>query len=335
MAQFYPQIGGNFLLLGTFLLQHFQLDFGLFQTDFLVLFGCIYASYFAFHKVQVTAFQEIFIHLIPFHPLLQALMQFLNLFQLFHPLFHIIQGALHILIGAHIFPENLNINLFFIQHIGVNKVLDIINRLKCKSFRNQTEELVFDSSKPCCDHFSRFHIGLAPLANVNVGASEFCNGFHLISVKKQVIGKSGVLHQITDGRFLPLRSRIYHRADNEILILAFLIKFQRNMGTDLPGALIRLILFSGFAADIAGQLSLAVFVGGLVEIPGGTDDHELDCIQKSGFSSAVFTGQKSGISKIYGTVVEPVPVNQLHPRQFLHCLCSFPFCMFPVSQMQL
>ena len=46
------------------------------------------------------------------------------------------------------------------------------------------------------------------------------------------------------------------------------------MGTDLPGALIRLILFSGFAADIAGQLSLAVFVGGLVEIPGGTDDHE-------------------------------------------------------------
>lgn len=64
------------------------------------------------------------------------------------------------------------------------------------------------------------------------------------------------------------------------------------MGTDLPGALIRLILFSGFAADIAGQLSLAVFVGGLVEIPGGTDDHELDCIQKSGFSSAVFTGQR-------------------------------------------
>ena len=62
------------------------------------------------------------------------------------------------------------------------------------------------------------------------------------------------------------------------------------MGADLTGTLVRLVLFSGFAADITSQLSLAVLVGSLVKIAGGTNDHKLDRVQKSGFSSAVFTG---------------------------------------------
>ena len=50
----------------------------------------------------------------------------------------------------------------------------------------------------------------------------------------------------------------------------------------------------------------------------------LDAIRKIG---------KSRISKLYGTVIKPVPVNQLHPRQFLHRFRFFPFCMSPVSHM--
>lgn len=62
------------------------------------------------------------------------------------------------------------------------------------------------------------------------------------------------------------------------------------MSADLADTLIRLILLTGFAADISGEFSLAVLVGCLVKIAGGTDNYKLDRVQKSGFSSAVFTG---------------------------------------------
>ena len=62
------------------------------------------------------------------------------------------------------------------------------------------------------------------------------------------------------------------------------------MGTDLSGTLIGLVLFSCFAANITGKLSLAVFMGSFVKVSGGTDDHKLDRIQKSGFSCTVFSG---------------------------------------------
>ena len=61
------------------------------------------------------------------------------------------------------------------------------------------------------------------------------------------------------------------------------------MSADLAGTLIRLVFFSCFTADISGKPSLAILVGRLVKIAGGTDDHKLDRVQKSGFSSTVFT----------------------------------------------
>ena len=119
--------------------------------------------------------------------LLYALVKSLDMLQLFHSLFHILKCTFHILIGAYILPENVNINLFFVQNIRVNEVLNIVNWLKCKGLWNQAEELIFDSSKPCCDHFTGFYIGLAPLADIHVGATELCNGFHLVPIQEKVI----------------------------------------------------------------------------------------------------------------------------------------------------
>lgn len=46
------------------------------------------------------------------------------------------------------------------------------------------------------------------------------------------------------------------------------------MSADLAGTLIRLVFFSCFTADISGKPSLAILVGRLVKIAGGTDDQQ-------------------------------------------------------------
>ena len=187
MTQFHPDICCNFLLFPTLFFKHFQLGFRLGKTDFLALFRSLIAAELAFYQIQFAALQEISVHPVFLHMLLYALVKSLDMLQLFHSLFHILKSTFHILIGAYVLPEYVNIDLFFIQDIGVNKVLNVVNGLKCKGLWNQAEELIFNSSKPCCDHFTGFHIGFTPLADINVGAAELCNGFHLVSIQEKVI----------------------------------------------------------------------------------------------------------------------------------------------------
>ena len=187
MAQFYTDICGNFLLFRALFLKHFQLGFRLGKTDFFVLSGSFQTGKLSFHKLQITTFQEILVHPVLFNTLLYTLVQFLYFFQFFHAFFHVIKGTFHILISTHILPKYINIDFFFVQHVRVNKVLNIVDWLKCKRFWNQTEELIFNPSKSCCDHSTGFYIGLAPLADINVGTTEFCNGFHLVSVQEKII----------------------------------------------------------------------------------------------------------------------------------------------------
>ena len=208
------------------------------------------------------------------------MVKILNPRQFGHALLHIVQSALHILIGTDVFPKDLNVDLFFIQNIGINKILDVINRFKCQSLGNQTEKFILNSSQPCCYHFSGFHLGLAPLSDLQIGTTEFSNRFHLVSIEEKIIRNPGIFHEITNRCLLSLRSRIHHCTDDEIPVFTLLIKLQCHMSTDFSGSLIRTGLFSGFAANVASELTLAVLMGSLVEIACCTDDHELNGIQK-------------------------------------------------------
>ena len=242
-----------------------------------------------------------------------------NDLQLRNAALHAVQCFFQLLIGPDVLPQNIDIDLFLVQHIGIHKVFDIVDRPESQRFGNQGKKLVFNPTEARLYHLLRLYPRLTPHFYFSaVGAAKFCDGSGNFPLKKHVLRKPGVIHQIADRRLLPLGSGIDHRSHHKILLFTILIKFQRNMCADSTRPLIRPVLFSRLTAYIARQLPLSVFMGSLVEIICGAGDHKLDRIQKGRLSGPVFPGKKRRRSELYGGIDETVPVNQLHSRQRLH-----------------
>ena len=257
-------------------------------------------------------------------------MMLFDLFQLTHPLFHRLKRTLQILIRAHIFTKDINVDFLFVQHIGIHKILDVIDGFKGQRLGYQTEKLIFNTSQTGQHHFSGLCLRFAPLLNSFICGPEFRYGTNVTAIQEHIVRNLLIIDQIPNRGLLSLRSRIHYCADNKIALFTFFIKFQRHMRTELPGPLIRLILPACLTTDIARQLALTVFMSRFIKRIGRTVHHKLNRVQKCGFSGAVFTGNQGRTAKINGTIREPMPVNQLQSRQLLHSSPS-PFCMLPVS----
>ena len=75
----------------------------------------------------------------------------------------------------------------------------------------------------------------------------------------------------------------------------FIEKLEGNMGRNGAGSLIRLILPSGFTADVGIERTLSLIMGSLVKVVLTRRDYQLDGIENRRFSCAIFTRKEAGI----------------------------------------
>ena len=320
--QFGSQIIPNLLLLLLLFTDRSDLTVLLLQAIFFRPEGIPQSPDFLLGQIGFYPCQEVFIHAVFLQSIYSRSVGLCYFLQLLYPYLHVFERPLKVLIGTHILPQDIDVYLLFIQHIGIHEILDIINRPKRECFGDQAEKLILQSSKAVLHHRPRFFLRRAPLFDLlRVGGPELADGLWHISLEKKIIVQSHTIHQISHRLFLSLGRRIHHRPYDEVSVFLFLIKFQSNMRTDLSAALIRLILPACLAPDITGQPALAVLMCRFIEMIGRTGHHELDRIQKCGFPGAVLSGDQGRVFQIDDAVGKPMPVNQLHSRQFPHLLC--------------
>ncbi len=288
---------------------------------------------FLCQNIRLDPVKEILIHPVLVEAVLHLPVESFNLFQSAHPQLNLIQRVLQLLVGSYVFPQNIHIDFLFVQHIGIHKILNVVDWAECHGLGNQLEKFIFQPAETVLDHLPGvFFRGTPGLDFLSVACPELGNGFRDLSLKKHILLKSLSIHQIPDCLLLPLRSGIDYRSHNKIFLPFLLVKLQGHMGADLPCPLIGPVFPPGLTADISRQLPLAVLMGRFIEIVGRAGYHELYRIQQRGFTRTVFPRNQNGIFKFYHRIGKPVPVNQLHSRQFLH-LFFRPFCNFPAFHM--
>ena len=187
LPQFHPKVCLNFLLLSPFL-------FRLLQLAAKVLLPVFFCSDFPFqppdsffYKIHLCLGQKKLIHFISFFAALHLFMKTFDLLQFLHPSFYRFQRPLQILIAADIFPEQVYIHFFFVQHIGIHKILNIINWFKGQCFGNQPEKFIFNPPEPGFYHFPGLRLGLTPLPDpLAVKTAEFRNGSGSFPLKEHL-----------------------------------------------------------------------------------------------------------------------------------------------------
>ena len=174
LPQFHPEVCLDFLFLCPLLFRLLQLAAKVFLPVFFRPYFLFQPPDPFFYKIHLCLGQEKLIHSIPFCAALHLFMETFDLFQLLHSSLYRFQRPFQILIAADIFPEQVYVHFLFVQHIGVHKILNIINWLKSQGFRDQSEKFILDAPEPGFDHFPGLCLGLAPLPDpLAVKAAEF------------------------------------------------------------------------------------------------------------------------------------------------------------------
>ena len=141
---------------------------------------------FLCQNIYLYAVKKILIHLILLQSVFYLFIKPLNFFQPPHPQFYFFQGILQFLIGSHILPKNVNVHFLLIQHIGIDKVFNIINRPKCHRLGNQSEKFIFQPAETVFYHLPGIFLCSAPGFNpFSVACPELGNGFGYFPLKKQ------------------------------------------------------------------------------------------------------------------------------------------------------
>ncbi len=243
---------------------------------------------------------------------------------------HILQHALQLLIAPDILPKRINIDLPFIQNIGIDKFLDIPDRLKGHGLRNQGKKLLIQTSEARQNHGPGLRQRRCPFPYALVGA-EGLNAPDPAAVKEQLIGQLPVLHEIPGRiRLLFFRLGVHDNADQKTFILRFVKKLQADMCRKLTRTLIRTIFLSGLAANIAVQIPPALFIGCLIKVRLGTGHRKLYGVQHRGLAGGILTGQQGCPSELDGLIRKAVPVDQPNPFQYLHLNYSL-FCIYSAA----
>ena len=224
--------------------------------------------------------KEILVHLVFLLSIDSLCVKFLNDIQSPDPYFHILERPLQILIGPHILPQDIDIDLFFIQHIRIDKVLDVIDRTECHRFRNQTEKFLLNSSEPVPHHHLRILVRRTPGLNLLcIRSAKLRDRSRRLPCEKHLLIKTHTVHQITCPFFLSFGRGINDRSHDKVTFFTLLIKLKRHMRADLACPLVRPILTSCLTTYVPCQLSLAILMSCFVKIIGGAGHHELDRVQ--------------------------------------------------------
>ena len=124
--------------------------------------------------------------------------------------------------------------------------------LKSQSLGNQRKKFLLQTSEPVQHHLFCF-CGRGGKSNDSlIRCTECGNTLNLPAGLKQIVADLFFFDQIPRHiRLLLLCGRVHHRADDKRPLSGLVVKFQGNMGGQSPRPLIRPVLPSGFAADIA------------------------------------------------------------------------------------
>ena len=173
------------LLLFLFLFRRHNLLIPALQSELIVDDGTFQPFHFLHQYIHFNAVEKILVHFVFSDALFHLPVKAFDFLQPSHPQFDLIQGVLQILIGPHIFPQNIDVHLFFVQNIGINEIFDIINGPKCHRLGNQPEKFIFQPAEAVLDHLLCILLRGAPgLDLLSIARTELGNGFRNFSLKK-------------------------------------------------------------------------------------------------------------------------------------------------------